>query len=349
MVVQAPMFYEVLMKVAVFSTKPYDRHSLEVANSKQTHELVFIESSLTAQTALLAAGSSAVCSFVNDVLDAETLMALATHGVQAIALRCTGFNHVDLKAAARLGIRVARVTFYSPYSVAEFAVGLVQTLNRKFHKAHNRVRESNFNLEGLVGFDLHGRTVGVVGTGKIGMVFAQIMRGFGCQLLGYDLYPNPQFEALGAARYVLLSELLENSDIISLHCPLTPESYHLINADTISQMKRGVMLINTSRGGLIDTEAVTEGLKAKIIGGLGLDVYEQEADLFFEDLSSEIIQDDVFGRLLAFPNVIVTGHQGFLTEDALRDIAEVTIANLSDFEQGRECVNEIKPKKLVEA
>jgi D-lactate dehydrogenase len=337
------------MKVAVFSTKPYDRYSLEAANSKQTHELVFIESSLNAQTAVLAAGCSAVCVFVNNVVDAETLTAIAAQGVKAIVLRCTGFNNVDLKMAADLGIWVARVTVYSPYSVAEFAVGLLQTLNRKIHKAYNRVRESNFSLEGLVGVDLHGRTVGVVGTGKIGMIFAQIMRGYGCQLLGYDLYPNPQFEALGAARYVQMSELLETADIISLHCPLTPESHHLINADAISQMKRGVMLINTSRGGLIDTEAVTDGLKAKIIGGLGLDVYEQEADLFFEDLSNEIIQDDVFGRLLAFSNVIVTGHQAFLTEDALSDIAEVTIANLSDFEQGRECVNEIKHRELVKA
>ncbi len=337
------------MKVAVFSTKPYDRHSLETANSKQTHELIFIESALNTQTAPLAAGCSAVCLFVNDVIDAATLTALAALGVKAIALRCTGFNHVDLTAAAALNLRVARVTVYSPYSVAEFAVGLVQTLNRKIHKAYNRVREGNFSLDGLVGVDLHRRTVGVVGTGKIGMIFAKIMHGFGCQLLGYDLYPNPQFEALGAAHYVEMSELLENSDIISLHCPLTPESYHLINSDTISQMQPGVMLINTSRGGLIDTEAVIDGLKAKIIGGLGLDVYEQEADLFFEDLSNEIIQDDVFERLLTFPNVIVTGHQAFLTEDALSDIAEMTLANLSDFEQGCECVNEIKPKELAKA
>jgi len=343
------MFYEVSMKVAVFSTKPYDRHSLEAANSKQSHELIFIESALNTQTAPLAAGCSAVCLFVNDVIDAATLTALAALGVKAIALRCTGFNHVDLTTAATLNLWVARVTVYSPYSVAEFAVGLLQTLNRKIHKAYNRVRESNFSLDGLVGVDLNGRTVGVVGTGKIGMVFAKIMHGFGCQLLGYDLYPNPQFEALGAARYVQLSELLGNSDIISLHCPLTPESHHLISADTISQMKRGVMLINTSRGGLIDTEAVIDGLKAKIIGGLGLDVYEQEADLFFEDLSNKIIQDDVFERLLTFPNVIVTGHQAFLTEDALSDIAEMTIANLSDFEQERECVNEIKSKELVKA
>ncbi len=336
------------MKVAVFSTKSYDRHSLDVANSKQIHELVFIEAPLNDHTAVLAAGCSAVCVFVNDVLNAEALTALADQGVKAIALRCTGFNNVDLQTAAALGIRVARVPSYSPYSVAEFAVGLLQTLNRKIHKAYNRVRESNFNLEGLVGFDLHGRTVGVMGTGKIGMIFAQIMHGYGCHLLGYDLYPNPQFEALGSARYVELSELLKHADIISLHCPLTPESYHLINANTIRQMKPGVVLINTSRGGLIHTEAVIDGLKAKIIGALGLDVYEQEADLFFEDLSSEIIQDDVFERLMTFPNVIVTGHQAFFTEDALSDIAESTLANLSDFEQERECVNEIKteePKK----
>ncbi|WP_205369679.1 2-hydroxyacid dehydrogenase [Thermoleptolyngbya sp. PKUAC-SCTB121] len=329
------------MRVAVFSAKAYDREILESLGATRGHELVFIEESLNARTAVLAAGFPAVCVFVNDQLDATTLRAIAAGGTRFIALRCTGYNGVDLKTAAELGIRAARVAAYSPFSVAEFAVGLVLALNRKIHRAYNRTRDGNFSLEGLMGFDLRGRTVGIIGTGKIGLIFAQIMHGFGCQLLGYDHRINPQFTALGAAQYVELPELFENADIISLHCPLTPETRHLINADTIDQMKRGVMLINTSRGGLIDTEAVIDALKGKIIGALGLDVYEQEADLFFEDLSNEIIQDDVFERLVTFPNVIVTGHQAFFTEDALRDIAETTLDNLDDFEQGQPCPNEI--------
>jgi len=335
------------MKVAVFSTKPYDRQFLTAANRDQLHELVFFEARLDHDTAPLAAGFPAACVFVNDTPDDKALAILAANGTRVLALRSAGFNHVDLKAAADLGLTVVRVPAYSPYAVAEFTVGMILTLNRKFHKAYNRVREGNFALEGLLGFDLHGRTVGVVGTGKIGMIFAQIMHGFGCCLLGYDRYPNSQFEAIGAARYVELPELFEQSDIISLHCPLTPETHYLINEAAIAQMKPGVMLINTSRGALIDTEAVTEGLKAKIIGALGLDVYEQEEELFFEDLSGEIIQDDVFERLLRFPNVLVTGHQAFFTIDALENIAATTLSSITDIEVGRSCQNEIAQQKVM--
>jgi D-lactate dehydrogenase len=335
------------MKVTVFSTKPYDRSFLEVANT-HNHEFFFLETRLNRDTAALAAGSPAVCVFVNDEIDASTLEILAAQGTRLVALRCTGFNNVDLKAAASLGITVVRVTVYSPYSVAEFAVGMILTLNRKYHKAYNRVREGNFSLDGLVGFDLRDRTVGVIGTGKIGLIFAEIMHGFGCKLLGYDMYTNPKFETIGNAEYVSqLSELFARSDIISLHCPLTPETYHIINFEAINQMKPGVILVNTSRGGLIDTKAVTKGLKSKVIGALGLDVYEQEADLFFEDLSNQIIQDDVFERLLTFPNVIVTGHQAFFTKDALSAIAATTLANITDFEQGRPCPNQIATEKVV--
>lgn len=334
------------MRVAVFSTQDYDRKFLEAANQGHGHEFEFLEPHLNYQTASLAAGCPAVCVFVNDQVDAKTLEILAAHGVRLIALRCTGFNNVNLTAADELGIKVVRVTSYSPYAVAEHAVGLILALNRKIHRAYNRTREGNFELAGLLGFDLHGRTIGIVGTGKIGIVLGQIMKGFGCQILGYDLYPNKTFEELGG-KYVELPELFSQSDIISLHCPLTPENYHLINEEAIAQLKPGVILINTSRGGLVDTEAVIEGLKSKKIGAVGLDVYEQESNLFFENLSNEIIQDDEFQRLLTFPNVIVTGHQAFFTEDALREIYATTIANLSDFEQNRPLQNEVTTKQLV--
>ncbi|HEY9648121.1 MAG TPA: 2-hydroxyacid dehydrogenase [Chroococcidiopsis sp.] len=329
------------MKVAVFSTKEYDRQFLTAANASVGHELVFIETQLNHHTAVLAADFSVVCPFVNDQLNAATIEILAAQGTGLLALRSAGFNHVDLKAAAAHGIQVVRVPAYSPYAVAEHAVALILTLNRKTHKAYNRVREGNFAIDGLLGFDLHGRTVGVIGTGKIGMIFAQIMRGFGCQVLGYDAYPNPTFEAIGQARYTTLPELLTQSDIISLHCPLIPETLHLIDEKAIAMLKPGAMLINTSRGALVDTEAVVQGLKSRKIGALGLDVYENESDLFFEDMSAEIIQDDVFERLLAFPNVLVTGHQAFFTEDALRNIAETTLSNITDFEQGRPCPNAV--------
>jgi D-lactate dehydrogenase len=340
------------MKVAVFSTKAYDRQFLEAANCNQQHYLAFFEPRLNRDTAILAAGFPAVCVFVHDQADAATLEILASCGTNLLALRCAGFNNVDLKAAADFGITVVRVPAYSPYAVAEHTIGMILSLNRKIHRAYNRVREGNFSLDGLLGFDLHGRTVGIIGTGKIGVIVGQILKGFGCNLLASDVYHNPECEALGA-KYVELPELLANSDIITLHCPLMPETHHLINAEAIEQMKPGIMVINTSRGGLIDAKAATKGLKSGRIGSLGLDVYEQESDLFFEDLSDEIIQDDVFQRLLTFPNVLITGHQAFFTEEAISNIAETTLANITDIEQGRDCANVITaqppvpPKALV--
>ncbi len=333
------------MKVAVFNTKSYDRKFLEAANVGGQHELVFFEPHLTLETSVLAAGFPAVCGFVNDCLDAKTLGAIAEKGVRLLALRSAGFNNVDLAAASDLDLTLLRVPAYSPYSVAEHAVALILSLNRKIHRAYNRVREGNFALDGLLGFDLHGKTVGIVGTGRIGAITAKILHGFGCRLLGYDVSPNPDCEALGM-KYVSLQELFGASDIVSLHCPLIPETYHLIGTEAIEQMKPGMMLINTSRGQLIDTKAVTKGLKSGKIGNLGLDVYEQETDLFFEDLSNQVIQDDVFQRLLTFPNVLITGHQAFFTEEALKNIAESTIANITDFEQGRACPNQIDLAKF---
>ncbi|MEH2066843.1 MAG: 2-hydroxyacid dehydrogenase [Nostoc sp.] len=329
------------MKVAVFSTKAYDRQFLSAVNSPTEHELVFFEPRLNQDTAILAAEFPAVCVFVHDQVDAPTLELLASRGTHLVVLRCAGFNNVDLQAAADLGITVVRVPAYSPYGVAEHAVGLILSLNRKIHRAYNRVRESNFSLDGLLGFNLHQRTVGIIGTGKIGLILGQIMKGFGCDILAYDVYHNPELEALGG-KYVELPELFATSDIISLHCPLTPETHHLIDAEAIEQIKSGVMLINTSRGALIDTQAVIEGLKSGKIGYLGVDVYEQESELFFEDLSGEIIQDDIFQRLTTFPNVLITGHQAFFTAEALYKIAETTFANISDVEQGRPCANEIR-------
>ncbi len=328
------------MKVAVFSTKAYDRQFLSAVSSSTQHELVFFEPRLNRDTAILAAGFPAVCVFVHDQVDAPTLKILASGGTHLVVLRCAGFNNVDLQAAADLEVSVVRVPAYSPYGVAEHTVGLILSLNRKIHRAYNRVRESNFSLDGLLGFNLHQRTVGIIGTGKIGLILGQIMKGFGCQLLAYDVYRNSELEALGG-KYVELPELFANSDIISLHCPLTPETHHLINAKAIEQIKSGVMLINTSRGALIDTQAVIEGLKSGKIGYLGVDVYEQESELFFEDLSGEIIQDDIFQRLTTFPNVLVTGHQAFFTAEALHNIAETTFANITDIEQGRACANQI--------
>ncbi|KAF3883700.1 MULTISPECIES: 2-hydroxyacid dehydrogenase [Nostocales] len=334
------------MKVAVFSTKAYDRQFLEAANEQNKHELVFFEPRLDRDTAILAAGFPAVCVFVHDRADAPTLELLASQGTRLIALRCAGFNNVDLKAAAELGMTVVRVPAYSPYAVAEHTVGLILSLNRKIHRAYSRVREGNFSIEGLLGFDLNGRTVGIIGTGKIGQIVGQIMKGFGCHLQAYDVYRNPEVENLGA-KYVELSELFANSDIITLHCPLTPQTHHLIDTQSIQQMKPGIMLINTSRGALIDTTAAIEGLKSGKIKYLGIDVYEQESDLFFEDLSDEIIHDDVFQRLITFPNVLITGHQAFFTEEAVRNISETTIANITDFEQGRPCQNEIAAQQKV--
>ncbi|SDD78776.1 2-hydroxyacid dehydrogenase [Glycomyces harbinensis] len=322
------------MRVAVFSTKPYDEASLQKANGG-AHELVLLEPRLNHDTAALAEGCEAVCAFVNDDLGAATLAALASRGVRFVALRSAGFNHVDLRVAAELGIAVARVPDYSPYAVAEHCAALVLALNRKTHRAYNRVREHNFSLSGLLGFDLHGRTVGVVGTGKIGQCFVRIMAGFGCRVLAYDPYPSEAAVAAGAV-YVSIEELLAASDIVSLHCPLTPETHHLIDCERIALMRPGVMLVNTSRGALVETAAVIEGLKSGRIGYLGLDVYEEEAELFFEDLSDQLIGDDLFDRLSAFPNVLITGHQAFFTAEAIEAIAATTIGNLAAFAAGGE-------------
>ncbi|MYM71881.1 2-hydroxyacid dehydrogenase [Duganella sp. FT134W] len=328
------------MKTAVFSTRRYDKTMLARANAAAGHELRFLEDRLTAASAPLAAGCEAVCVFVNDSVDAEVLAILAQHGVRLVATRSTGYNQIDAAAAERLGIAVVRVTDYSPYSVAEFAVGLLLAVNRKIARASWRTREGNFDLEGLMGFDLHGKTVGVIGTGKIGTIFARILSGFGCTLLGHDRYPSAAFEALGG-RYVSVGELLASSDVVSLHCPLTEETRHIVNAASLARAKRGSILVNTSRGGLVDTEAATEALKTGQLGGLAIDVYEQEANLFFQDLSSTIICDDVIQRLVSFPNVIVTGHQAFFTEEAIGQIMQTTIDSISAFERGEALVNRI--------
>ncbi|MGB3691954.1 MAG: 2-hydroxyacid dehydrogenase [Spirulinaceae cyanobacterium] len=328
------------MKVAVFSAKSYDRNFLEAANFSRKHELVFFAPHLTLETSILAKDCEAVCVFVNDQLNKDVLGAIAKGGTKLIALRCAGYNNVDLTAAQELGLKIVRVPAYSPYAVAEHTIGLILTLNRKIHRAYFRVREDNFSLEGLLGFDLHGATVGIVGTGKIGAIVTKILQGFGCNLLVYDVRKNPDCEALGA-KYVELPELFAHSDIVTLHCPLISQTHHLINAESLAQMKEAVMLINTSRGALIDTKAVINALKSGKVGYLGLDVYEQEANLFFEDFSSQIIQDDVFQRLLTFPNVLITGHQGFFTKNALQNIAETTINNITKVESGKTCTNEV--------
>ncbi len=330
------------MKTAVFSTKPYDERFLTAANSAGTHEFVFLEDRLTSRTAMLAREFPAVCAFVNDDLSDGVLTSLSEGGTKIIALRCAGFNQVDLRAAARLGISVRRVPAYSPYAVAEFTIGMILTLNRKYHRAFNRVREGNFGIDGLLGFDLHGSTIGIVGTGKIGVLTAKPLAAMGCTILAHDPYPSDVMRELGA-KYVTMDELLAQSDVVSLHCPLTPESHHLINDAALARMKRGAMLINTSRGALVDASAVIKALKSGQLGALGLDVYEQEADVFYEDLSGRIIQDDALQRLTTFPNVLITSHQAFFTTTALRNIAETTIQNLDDFAAGRSSANEVRP------
>ncbi len=323
------------MKIAFFSTKPYDREFFAAANHKAGHELVFFEPRLTQQTCPLAEGFPAVCVFVNDQLDAGVLLTLARQATKLVALRCAGFNNVDLRSAEQLGLTVTRVPAYSPHATAEYTVALILALSRRLHKAYNRVREGNFALEGLMGDELHGATVGVIGTGKIGAIVARIMLlGFGCRVLAHDLAPNAELEAAGV-RYATLDEIWPQADVLTLHCPLVPATRHLVNDEALARMKRGVLLVNTSRGPLIDTRAVVRALKSGRIGALGLDVYEEEADLFYEDLSDQVIQDDVFSRMLTFPNVIVTGHQAFFTRDALEAIARETLENITAFESGQ--------------
>lgn len=321
------------MKVAVFSTKSYDREFLAAANdvAGARHELRFLEPRLGLDTVALAHGADAICAFVNDSADRHVLASLRAGGTGLLALRCAGFNNVDLVAAQELGIKVARVPAYSPEAVAEHTVALILALTRKVHRAYARVREGNFALDGLLGFDLCGRTVGIIGTGEIGLRVARIMRGFGCDVIAADPHPNEKLIGLGG-RYAELADVIAGSDILTLHCPLTPQTHHIIDGRAIEAMKAGVMLINTGRGALVETRALIAGLKRGRIGHVGLDVYEEESDLFFENLSGQIIQDDIFARLLTFPNVLITGHQGFFTAEALTAIARTTIANLSAFE-----------------
>lgn len=334
------------MDVAVFSTKPYDKVFLNASNTGFGHNLQFYESRLTHETTPVAAGYPAVCVFVNDVLDAQVIESLAASGTKLIALRCAGFNNVDLVAAAKHGVTVVRVPAYSPYAVAEHTVAMMLSLNRRVYRAYNRVRESNFSLDGLLGFDMHGQTVGIVGTGQIGEVVARIMTGFGCIVLASDPYPNPNIVSLGG-QYVELPELFARSDIITLHCPLTPETRHIINEENMARMKQGVMLINTSRGALLDTLAVVEAMKTGQIGYLGLDVYEEEADIFFEDLSGQILKDDVLARLMTFPNVLITSHQAFFTRNALQNIADTTLNNISLYERGVGTPNAVSAERIV--
>ncbi|MBI0435037.1 2-hydroxyacid dehydrogenase [Roseomonas sp. KE0001] len=333
------------MRVAVFSTKPYDRRFLDAANAGR-HELLFLEPGLTPATAPLAAGADAVCAFVNDDLGAAVLELLRQAGIRLVALRCAGFNRVDLEAARRLGLTVSRVPAYSPEAVAEHALALILALNRKIHRAYNRVREGNFALDGLLGFNLQGRTAGVIGTGQIGRCTARLLAGFGCRILALDPYPHADITALGG-RYVDKATLLAGSDIVTLHCPLTPETHHFIDAGAIAALKRGAMLVNTSRGAVIDTRAAIEGLKSGAIGSLALDVYEEEGDLFFRDLSSTVIRDDVFARLLTFPNVLVTGHQAFFTVEAMSAIAETTLRNITEFARHGVAPDALSVEKLA--
>jgi D-lactate dehydrogenase len=330
------------MRIALFDTHAYERPPFEAANERFHHALTFLEPRLTRETAALAAGHEAVCSFVNDRLDAEALRVLRDGGVRLVALRSAGYNHVDLPAAAALGLAVARVPEYSPYAVAEHAAALVLALDRKVHRAYARVREWNFSLEGLVGFDVHGKVVGVVGTGRIGHAVAHIFHGFGCHLVGYDLRPDPRLVSGLGLRYLDLPDLFREADVISLHVPLTPATYHLIDARALAAMKRGVFLVNTGRGALIDSRALLAALKSGRVGAAGLDVYEEEEGVFFQDLSSQVLQDDVLARLLTFPNVLVTSHQAFLTREALAAIAQVTLENVAAFERGEPLANEVR-------
>lgn len=326
------------MKIAFFSTQPYDKSYFERYNTQ--HEILFFEARLNEQTTNLARGCNAVCAFVNDQLNEAVLNSLKELGIKIIAQRCAGFNNVDIVTADKNDIAVVRVPAYSPHAVAEHALALIMTLNRKTHKAYNRVREGNFSLDRLTGFDLYGKTVGVIGTGKIGECFARIMHGLGCNVIAFDIIINKELEAFGI-KYFSLQEVLEQSIIISLHCPLTEQTRRLINKDTLDIMKTGTMLINTSRGALVDTIAVINALKNGKLGYLGLDVYEQEEKLFFHDLNENIITDDTLVRLLGFPNVLITSHQGFLTDEALTQIAKETLQNLTDFEEHNPLKNKV--------
>ncbi|MAT39144.1 MAG: hydroxyacid dehydrogenase [Ectothiorhodospiraceae bacterium] len=333
------------MKLTVFSTHDYDREYFDKVNAEFGHEIVYHDAQLTEDTAALAEGSEAVCLFINDRANRAALESLANAGVKLLTLRSAGFNHVDLEAAEAFDLKVMRVPAYSPEAVAEHTAALILALNRKTHKAYNRVREGNFSLNKLTGFTMKEKTVGVVGTGKIGIAFCKIMLGFGCRVIAHDPYPSEEAKALGVD-YIGLEELYNQADIISLHCPLTPENHRMIDGEAISHMKKGVMLINTSRGGLVHTKSVIQALKQRHIGSLGIDVYEQEENLFFRNLSEEVIEDDMIMRLMSFPNVLITAHQAFFTDTALTNIATTTLQNVTDFEQGNDSENTVTSDRI---
>jgi D-lactate dehydrogenase len=329
------------MKVACFSTKAYDRQSFDRLLPESGHNFSYFEAKLDIHTLSMAEDHQVICSFVNDPIDAVILEKINQLGIKLIALRCAGYNQVDLKTAAQYDIKIVRVPAYSPEAVAEHAMALILTLARKTHKAYNRVRDNNFSIEGLTGFNIHGKTVGVIGTGAIGRAFCRIIRGFGCTIVAHDLVENDEMKELGV-QYLPLDEVISQSHIVSLHCPLTPETHHLINTETIAEMKDGVTLINTSRGALVETKAVIKALKTKKIGNLGIDIYEQEENIFFKNLSEEIMQDEQIARLMTFPNVLITGHQAFLTEEALAQISKITLDNITAFGKGEVLENEVK-------
>lgn len=331
-----------LMKntIAFFDTKPYDRQFFDAANNNGLFDIKYLLPHLNVDTARLAQGSQVVCAFVNDVIDKDTIAILKDSGVRFVALRCAGYNNVDLKAAFGV-MPVARVPEYSPHAVAEHAAGLILSLNRKIHRAYNRVRDGNFTLNGLLGFDLFGKTAGVVGTGKIGKCLVSILKGFGMKVLAYDAFPDEAYAAREGISYVDLATLWKEADVVSLHCPLTPQTHHLISESTIANMKSGVTIINTGRGALVDAKALVQGLKSGKIGAAGLDVYEEESEYFFEDFSASVVSDDTLARLLTFPNVLITAHQAFFTAEAMRNIAETTLNNVQDFLNGGYIPNEI--------
>ena len=331
------------MRIAVFNAKAYDRDFLSRANAEGRHQLVFLEAHLDASSLPLAAGSEAICIFVNDKLDAELCRGLVALGVRYVALRCAGFNNVDLEAADAAGLKVVRVPAYSPHAVAEHTIGLLLCANRRIHRAHNRVREGNFELNGLMGFDLCGKTAGVIGTGRIGALVAGLLHAFGCRVLAHDLQQDPELLRLGV-QYASLDQIYRDCDIISLHCPLLPGTHHLIDDTAFAKMKKGVTLINTSRGGLIDTHAAIQAIKSEKIGLLAIDVYEEESNLFFENLSDRILRDDLFARLQSFPNVLITGHQAYFTDTALSQIASITLGNLDALAANGSCANEVHSK-----
>ena len=329
-------------RIVFFGAKSYDRESFDKVNEKFGFELKYFKAHPTLDNVSLTQGATAVCVFVNDPVNADIVRAMADHGVKLIALRCAGYNNVDLQAAAEVGIRVVRVPAYSPHAIAEYALALMLAADRHIPRAVTRTRDGNFSLQGLLGFDLYGKTLGVIGTGKIAKVLVRMLSGFGMTILGYDPYPDEEFALVNAMQYVSLDELFQRSDIITLHCPLTPETRYVINAESIAKMKDGVMIVNTGRGQLIDTNALIEGLKSRKIGSAALDVYEEEGNYFYEDTSDAVIVDDTLARLLSFNNVYVTSHQAFFTREALHNIANKTLRNVKDFVEGKSLINEVK-------